>query len=244
MSCVRIAMWSGPRNISTTMMRSFENRPDCAVVDEPLYAHFLAQTGLNHPMREEVLAAQSQDWRDVVAELTTAAPAPLFFQKHMCQHITPDMDLDWLADVRSFFLIRDPARMIASYAQKMDTVTLEALGLPQQKALFEKVRSLTGTAPPVVDAQDVLTDPRGVLSTLCGQLGIAFADDMLAWPAGTRDSDGVWAPHWYDQVHTSTGFRTPPAAPPAPLPAALAPLTEAAQEIYAQFCRVKISAGV
>ncbi|MCG8440726.1 MAG: hypothetical protein MI723_02850 [Caulobacterales bacterium] len=206
----RIAMWSGPRNISTTMMRSFENRPDCVVVDEPFYACFLSVTGARHPMREAVIASQPTDWRAVVADLTEAeAGAPIVFQKHMTHHLTPEMDREWLADLDHVFLIREPARMVASYAARMEEVTPDALGLAAEARLFDEVAERTGRAPPVVDAGDVCADPRGVLTKLCAALAIPFREEMLAWPAGRRDSDGVWAPHWYGAVETSTGFRAP-----------------------------------
>lgn len=208
MTAVRIAMWSGPRNISTAMMRAFENRADCAVVDEPLYAHYLAETGDDHPMRSEVLASQPNDWRDVAAGLTGPLPAgaTVHYQKHMSHHLLPGVGRGWLAELRHAFLIRDPRAMLASYRQKRATVSLEELGLPQQVELFEWVREKAGQLPPVVDSADVLRDPRGVLSALCAALGIAFDEAMLSWPPGPRASDGVWAPHWYDAVLRSSGF--------------------------------------
>ncbi|MEM9234551.1 MAG: HAD family hydrolase, partial [Pseudomonadota bacterium] len=162
----RIAMWSGPRNISTTMMRSFENRADTAVTDEPLYAHYLTVTGHIHPMQEDILSAQSGDWREVVAGLTTDTPAPVWFQKHMTQHITPNMDLGWLASLDHFFLIRDPRLMAPSFLRKMGTARPEDLGLDQELVLFREVERLTGKAPPVVDANDVLNNPEAVLTKL------------------------------------------------------------------------------
>jgi hypothetical protein len=231
MSCVRIAMWSGPRNISTAMMRSFENRPDCAVIDEPLYAHYLIETGVDHPMRADVLAAQRADWRAVTAELTTAEPAPIYFQKHMCHHVTSSMGTDWLDGLKHMFLIRDPARVIASYAAKMETMTLEGLGLPAQLRLFERVSLRAGAPPPVIDAEQVLADPKGALSALCAALAIPFTEAMLSWPPGPRASDGVWAPHWYGSVERSTGFLRPPTITPE-LPGHLTPLLEEARPYY------------
>lgn len=205
----RLCMWSGPRNISTTMMRSFENRPDTAVIDEPFYAAYLEATGFKHPMRAEVLRAQPTDWRVVAAELQQAAPAPLYFQKHMTQHILPHIDLQWAAEMQHFFLIRDPALMAASFAKKMGTVTPDDLGVDQQAKLFAAITALTGTPPPIVDAQDILGAPEQMLRRLCEALGISFADEMLSWPAGPRETDGVWASHWYDAVHQSTTFMPP-----------------------------------
>jgi hypothetical protein len=182
-------------------------------------------------MRAEVLAAQNADWRAVTAELTTAEPAPIYFQKHMCHHVTNAVGADWLDSLTHMFLIRDPARMIASYAAKMESVTLEGLGLPAQLRLFESVSARAGAPPPVIDAEQVLADPKGALSALCAALAIPFTETMLSWPPGPRSSDGVWAPHWYASVERSTGFRPPPNDPPEP-PARLAPLLEEARPYY------------
>jgi len=216
---VRIAMWSGPRNISTAMMRSFENRPDTTVVDEPFYAAYLAETGFDHPMREAVLASQPTDWREVARSLTEEAPggAPVFYQKHMTHHMLPGFGLDWTSKCRNAFLIRDPRRVLASYAKKRERPTLADIGVERQGELFDREADRLGRAPPVVESADVLRDPKATLSRLCEALGIAFSDAMLAWPAGRRDSDGVWAAAWYDAVERSTGFEPPSdlAEPPA-----------------------------
>ena len=203
-----VAMWSGPRNISTAMMRAWENRDDCVVWDEPLYAYYLARTGIDHPGAEEVIAAGDTDWRAVVARCTGPIPGshPLHFQKHMTHHVLDEMDRDWLAQVNSFFLIRDPREVIASYARVRERVTVEDVGIPQQARLFDHVTTLRGTTAPVVDARDVLSDPRGMLRALCGALGLPFSEAMLRWPKGPRDSDGVWARYWYASVEQSTGF--------------------------------------
>jgi hypothetical protein len=206
MQTQRIAMWSGPRNISTAMMRSFENRPDCAVIDEPFYAAYLATTGYQHPGQDDILASQPQDWRVVAAALCSDAPAALYYQKHMTQHILPQMDLSFSEQLSNCFLIREPRRIIASYARVRPQFQLEELGFPQQLRLFERECERLGSAPPVLDAAVTLADPRRVLGALCRALDIAFDERMLSWPAGPRDSDGVWAPHWYDSVWSSTGF--------------------------------------
>jgi hypothetical protein len=216
---VRIAMWSGPRNISTAMMRAWENRPDTAVVDEPFYAFFLAESGLDHPARDEVIASQPTDWQDVVAGLLGPVPGgrPVFYQKHMTHHVLPQLGLDWLAEVTNCFLIRHPREMVASYVETRSEPTLEDLGYVQQAVLFHRVADRLGDAPPVLDAKDVLTDPEGMLTALCGRVGVAFTPAMLAWPPGPRDTDGVWAPHWYASVERSTGFIPyRPSAKPVP----------------------------
>jgi hypothetical protein len=231
MSTVRIAMWSGPRNISTAMMRSFENRADCAVVDEPFYAAYLAQTGLDHPMRDEVLAAQPQDWR-AVADGLAAAEGLVVYEKHMAHHMLPGFGLDWIKDCRNAFLIRDPAEVLASYVAKRGHVTLEDIGVVRQREIFEREADRLGRAPPAVRGADVTADPRGTLSALCDALGIAFDDAMLSWPAGARHSDGVWAPAWYDSVWRSTGFAAPERTAYPPLPDELKRIAEAARPHY------------
>jgi hypothetical protein len=207
-SGLRIAMWSGPRNISTAMMRAWENREDTAVVDEPFYAHYLQVTGVNHPGREDVLKSQSTDAAEVAAMLTGPIPEgkSVWYQKHMTQHMLPDTPLNWLDQVSNCFLIRDPEQVVASFTiQRPDAAAWE-LGFEQQARLFDYVCDLLGHAPPVIDAADVLKDPRGTLSALCAKLGIPFSERMLHWPPGPRASDGVWAPHWYAAVERSTGF--------------------------------------
>lgn len=211
MSCaatLRIAMWSGPRNISTTMMRAFENRADTSVSDEPFYAAYLAATGYDHPLRAAVLLSQPQDWPAVAARLIGDAPEgrPVWYQKHMTHHMLPGFGLDWMDQVTSAFLIRAPEAVLASYTAKREAVSLEEIGLPAQVELFDRVADRTGSAPVVLDARDVVTDPRAALMALCARCGIGFDPVMLSWPAGRRASDGVWAPAWYDKVEASTGF--------------------------------------
>jgi hypothetical protein len=228
-------MWSGPRNISTAMMRSFENRSDCAVSDEPFYAAYLAETGLDHPMRDEVLASQPTDWRAVAAALAGPAPggAKVWYQKHMTHHMLDGFGLDWADGAVNAFLIRDPARVLASYVVKRGEVTLADIGVERQRELFEREADRLGAPPPVVEGRDVLADPAATLGRLCAALGVAFDPAMLAWPAGPRDSDGVWAPAWYDAVERSTGFGPPPdeTAPPA-LTDDLRRIAEAARPHY------------
>jgi hypothetical protein len=204
-------MWSGPRNISTAMLRSFGARPDTAVVDEPFYAAYLARTGIVHPMRDEVLESQPNDWRDVVKALLGPAPEgkAVFYQKHMTHHMLADFGRDWIGQVRNAFLIRDPAAVLASYVQKRTEVTLADIGIVQQRELFDREADRIGKAPPVVEGVDVLAHPASTLRLLCTALGIDYTDAMLHWPPGRRASDGVWAPAWYDAVEKSTGFDPP-----------------------------------
>jgi hypothetical protein len=230
-SPLRLAMWSGPRNISTAMMRAWENRGDCAVSDEPLYAAYLAATGLDHPGRDEVIADGDTDSRRVAQALTTAPTPggrPIWYQKHMAHHLLPGQDTAWVLRLVNVFLIRDPAEVVESYLKSRASVTPEDIGLLQQVALFEEVANHLGSAPPVIDADDFLRAPGAHLRVLCERLGIAFTERMLAWPPGRRDTDGVWAPHWYDAVWKSTGFE--PWRPRSPQ------LTDHAQRV-ADACR-------
>mgnify|MGYP001822814814 FL=1 len=205
---LRIAMWSGPRNISTALMRSWENRPVCSVVDEPFYAAYLADTGLDHPCRKEILVAQSTDYGKVIEELTTYPVATeLQYQKQMTHHIPRGMGMKWCASLKHCFLIRDPAQVIASYVQKMPNVDEDAIGIRRQAELFEQIAELTGEAPVIIDSNDVLKNPEKILAELCQRLGIAFfREAMLSWPTGRRESDGIWASHWYHNVEKSSGF--------------------------------------
>lgn len=241
---VRIAMWSGPRNISTAMMRAFGNRPDTVVTDEPLYGHYLLRTGLDHPGREAVIGAQETDWRKVTAALTGPVPGGrrVWYQKHMTHHLLPEIGRDWLDRLTNCFLIRDPREVLASYVRTRAQPTLADLGLPQQVAIFEQVRARTGRVPPVLDARDVLGDPRRMLGLLCATIGIPFSERMLAWPPGPRPSDGVWGRHWYQSVWRSTGFR-PYQPPTTPLPEALQPLAEACAPYYRMLHAHRLGVG-
>lgn len=208
---LHLAMWSGPRNISTAMMRAFENRGDCEVVDEPLYAHYLAYTGLDHPGREEVIAAGETDWHKVAARLTAPAAggAALMYQKHMTHHLLAHIGRAWLAPLTHVFLIRDPRRVLVSYLRSRPTAVAADIGVLQQQELFEYLGRASGSLPTVIDAGEFLKDPEGQLRALCTLLRIEFTPRMLRWPAGPRPSDGVWAPYWYEQVCRSTGFESP-----------------------------------
>ena len=200
-------MWSGPRNISTAMMRSWENRPDTVVVDEPLYPHFLAATGIDHPGRDEVLAVGETDWRVVVEGLLGPVPggAPVFYQKHMAHHLVDGMDHAWMRGLTNVLLIRDPREVVSSYIKSRADVTADDIGLPQQTMLYDEWVA-AGSTPRIIDSADFLGAPEPYLRGLCDLVGIAFTDLMLSWPPGRRDTDGVWGPYWYDAVWASTGF--------------------------------------
>lgn len=207
-------MWSGPRNISTAMMRSWGNRPDTVVVDEPFYACYLKATGEDHPGAEEVVATGETDWRKVIAQITGPIPEgkSVFFQKQMTHHLLPEMDRQWLGSVTNCFLIRNPGEVIASYIKRRENPALEDLGFVQQKEIFDFVRGKTNrptaSVPPVIDARDVLENPERVLRLLCDAVGIEFHSSMLSWPPGLRETDGIWAKYWYDDVAGSTSFRS------------------------------------
>jgi hypothetical protein len=200
-------MWSGPRNISTAMMRAWENRPDTVVVDEPLYSAYLSRTGIDHPMREEVIASQPRELDAAVATLSAPLPAgvSVHYAKHMSHHVSRDMDLRWTLEFRNVLLIRDPAEVVASYTRAREQCEPEDIGIPQQGWLLE-LWDEHGADVPIVDGGDFLRAPREHLEWLCDWLGIPFYEEMLSWPEGPRDSDGVWAPHWYAAVWKSTGF--------------------------------------
>jgi hypothetical protein len=249
-------MWSGPRTLSTALMRSFENRPGTVVVDEPLYAYYLARTGIDHPGREEIIGSMPTGWADVVRGLVAGELPPgttVYYQKHMTHHLLPEVDRDALAGLRHAFLIRDPRRLLASYAKVRDTPTLADLGLEQQVEIFRRFGG------PVIDAADLAARPRPVLEALCDALGIPFDEAMLAWPPGPRHTDGVWARYWYSGVWASTGF-TPPrhadagqAAPGrteaisakgrgADLPGELEPLAARCQPFYDELVARRLTA--
>ena len=224
-------MWSGPRNISTAMMYSFGNRADCLAWDEPFYAFSLIHHGNDHPMRDAIIAANDADWRSLVAKCTGPAAKPLFYQKHMTHHMLPGYDRSWLLKLTNAFLIRAPERVLASYTKKWSEVSLRDIGFVEQAEIFDMVAQKLGRAPPVVDADDVLADPRHVLEALCRACGIGFDDAMLSWPRGTKPFDGVWAPHWYNAVWQSTGFAKPE-APAHTLPDHLSRIADAARPLY------------
>jgi len=208
MTTLRIAMWSGPRNISTAMMRSFENRPDTEVWDEPMYGHYLHRTGIPHPGAEEVIADQGTDWQAIAARCHDNPPnnSSVFYQKHMTMHLLPEMGWDWLRGLTNCFLIRQPDQVVASYSKVRPDLTLEDLGFRQQAELFDYIIKTTGTLPMVIDSKDFLLNPEGMLRAMCLHLGITFRSEMISWPAGKRDSDGVWGKYWYETVWASTSF--------------------------------------
>lgn len=201
-----LAMWSGPRNISTAMMYSFGNRTDCEAWDEPFYGFSLTTKGNDHPMRDEIIASMETDWDRLVKKCTTPSAKPLLYQKHMTHHMLEGHDRSFILELTNAFLIRDPARVLASYAKKWSDVDLRAIGFVEQSEIFDMVAQKLGHAPPVIDAEDVLANPRATLSKLCSACGISFEEAMLKWPKGPKSFDGVWASHWYNAVWKSESF--------------------------------------
>ena len=240
---VRIAMWSGPRNLSTAMMRSFGSRSDTFVSDEPFYGCFLKESGADHPMRDEVIAAMDCHWRSVMEMLGAVPPdgAAVWYQKHMWHHMTGPVGYDDFDGFIHAFLIREPERMIASYLRKREIAAFEDFGLERQTEFFEREADRLGSAPPVIDANDVLTDPEGVLSSLCAGLGIAWDRAMLAWAPGRRSTDGPWAPHWYAAVEASCGFG-PPESEPVELPDDARRLADQCRPYYEQLAEHRLKA--
>jgi hypothetical protein len=231
---VRIAMWSGPRNISTAMMRSWGNRPDTFVCDEPFYAFYLRATGLPHPGVEEVIATGETNPRKVIDRLVGELPdgKRIFYQKQMTHHLLPEIDRSWLSAVTNCFLIRDPAEVIVSYIRKNNDPTLEDVGFVQQMEIFDWVCRQTGAIPPVIDAHDVLENPERTLRRLCEAVRVEFDGAMLAWPPGLRETDGSWAKHWYGEVAKTTSFRKPERREPPAVPERSREVWRRARECY------------
>jgi Sulfotransferase domain len=242
MNATTIAMWSGPRNISTAMMYAFGNRPDCQAWDEPFYAFSLKTLGNDHPMRAEIIAENDSDWDRLVARCVggPAPPKTVFYQKHMTHHMLPGYDRRWILQVANAFLIREPERVLASYAQKWSEVSLRAIGFIEQGEIFDMVAQKLGRAPPVVDADDILGNPRDMLNTLCETCGIPFLEEMLHWPKGPKPFDGNWAKHWYNAAWQSTGFAKPPNTAPE-LPDELKRIADEARPIYERLKRFSIA---
>jgi hypothetical protein len=226
-------MWSGPRNISTAMLRAWENRPDTFVCDEPLYAHYLLHTQTPHPGADYVIRHHETDWRKVVGWLTGDIPEgkSIFYQKHMTHHLLPSVEREWLDHVENVFLLREPREVLASLVQVLPQPRLEDTGIPQQRALFKWVQGRTGRTPLVLDAHNVLERPEAMLRLLCARLEVPFTPAMLSWLPGPRKTDGVWAKYWYDAVYRSTGFQ--PYRPKAVVvPESLNELLEQAEKDY------------
>lgn len=236
---MKIACWSGPRNISTALMYAFANRADCGAVDEPFYAAYLAATGKDHPMRDEVLASQPTDPEAVIASLLQAESTPHSYHKHMAQHMLPHIRRDWCSGMAHVLLIRHPARVVASFTKGFAEAQLEDIGAVQLAGIYDDLVA-QGIDPVVIEGSDVRADPEGMLRRLCDQIGLPWDPAMLAWEAGPKPVDGVWAPVWYDAVHASTGFAGPEGDLPV-LEGRMAEMAEAAMPFYDRLAAVKLS---
>jgi hypothetical protein len=236
-----VAMWSPPRTISTALMRSWDNRPDTVVCDEPLYAYFLKATGVSHPVAEEIITQHDNQWQSVVSWLTGPVPEgrEIFYQKHMAHHLLPQIDRGWLDCVTNCFLIRKPREMLTSYVKKNGLPRLEDTGYPQMLEIFQQVRSRGESTPPVIDSRDLLEDPPLILSRLCSSLDIPFTEKMLSWPPGPRATDGVWADHWYKEVLNTTSFG-PYRPKPDQVPDELSEVFARCEEIYQELFEYRL----
>jgi hypothetical protein len=238
----RIAMWSGPRNISTAMMRSFENRIDTCVVDEPFYGFYLEKTGLEHPGKHDIISSMQCDGNLVADSLVSSglpAGQTVYYQKHMTQHILPNIDLSFTKKLRNVFLLRDPAKIITSYAKVRSQFDIWDLGLLQQWQIYQYCLKNNDEKPIVIDSETVLDNPKKALSALCQQLNITFSDRMLNWPQGRRSTDGVWAPYWYGNVNQSTSFSTS-SENVENIPDAYMCIYQEAKDIYQQLCQTQV----
>lgn len=241
---IRIAMWSGPRNLSTALMRSFGSRPDTIVSDEPFYGCYLKQSGDPQPMADAVIASMDCDWSSVARNITGPAPdrSAIWYQKHMAHHMVGPIGHHDLPGLRHAFLIRDPGRVVASYCAKRVRVRPEHLGSEKLLEYFEREADRLGHAPPVIDSADVLRDPPGVLALLCAALGISYREEMLSWPQGPHARDGIWGLHWYDAVNASTSFETRGEDPVLLDPEAQA-IADACRPSYERLARYRLGSG-
>ena len=239
--CLRLSVWSGPRNVSTALMYSFRQRPDTRVIDEPLYGHYLAVTDADHPASEEVTAAMDNDGERVVRRVMLGpCDKPIVFFKNMAHHLV-GLDRGFLQEITNVLLTRDPREMLPSLAEQLPSPTLRDTGLAEQVEILDA--ALDGGNPPIVlDARELLLDPASVLRETCERLRIPFDGAMLRWPAGPKPEDGVWARHWYRNVHASTGFGEY-RPKPEPFPEALEPLLRECLPLYEELRRHAITAG-
>lgn len=241
---MRLAMWSGPRNVSTALMRAFDSRSDCVVSDEPLYGYYLKKTRARHPIAEEVIAAMTTDWPTLTRDLTGPIPGgkQLWYQKHMAHHLLDEIPRDWLCQLHNVFLIREPRSMLVSLLKVLDEVEINDTGLPQQVDLFRWESERTGRIPAVVDSRELLLDPAGVLRQLCDRVGIEYSDQMLSWEAGSRETDGVWEAHWYGKATNSTGF-TPYHDSDTDVPADYESLARQCEYLYQELAAFRLLAS-
>ena len=201
-----ISMWSGPRNLSTALMRSFGNRSDVTnVLDEPFYASYLVSTNKDHPMKKEVIQSQLTNIDDVKKNCQVANKG-ITYQKHMTHHII-DKDYSWMNQLINCFLIRNPKMVVHSFMKSWNDGGFEDIGFQQQYDIYKYVQENINDKPIIIDASKLRNDPKRVLSKFCEIVGLEWDEKMLSWSTGLKDYDGVWAKHWYPSVLNSTSFK-------------------------------------
>ena len=200
-----IFMWSGPRNLSTALMRSFENRDDTIVHDEPFYGYYLFKTQLNHPMKDEIISNYPIAQNEIIKNITTKQKNKIYYQKHMTHHIVKNTRIEWIKKGYNCFLIRHPSKVINSYIQKNTLRNINDIGFKKQFEIFKKIKK-NNSKFLVINADDILINPIDSMKKLCKKLNINFSKKMLNWPKGKRNTDGIWSKVWYKKVEQSTTF--------------------------------------
>ena len=237
---INLAVWSGPRNISTALMYSFGNRDDFEIIDEPFYGNYLIETGLDHPMREKIILSQPENVTDVIDNLTKdrSIIGKNLYQKHMTHHMVRSVPRGWFDQVNHVFLLRHPARVISSFAKKYNRISEQDIGFKKQVELFLEITE-RGLKPIVVNSEDIRKKPEETLTKLCDRINLSFQKSMLYWSKGGQIKDGVWASHWYGSAHKSTGFSGPEDTLPN-LKGRNANLAEASMPFYSSLLRFAI----
>ena len=207
MTKTRLAVWSGPRNISTSLMRSFSNRGDCKVMDEPFYGAYLFKTRKCHPLRDEIIKNMSTNYNEIAKRCSESNfSEKILYQKQMAHHLCSELDLKFLDRVHNIFLIREPEYVVRSFNEKVENFGLEDIGIKQQLRIFEYLLEKTGRAPFVFSSSDLLAKPEETLRKICKHAGIKFSKKMLSWPKGPHPDDGIWGKIWYHNTNKSTSF--------------------------------------
>jgi hypothetical protein len=204
---MKIACWSGPRNISTALMRSWSSREDTFVSDEPFYSYYLKEQQLKHPMHKEIIDFYPHRYNDIVRNLTSGIPKgkKYWYQKHMAHHMVGIEDFSWLKDFKNYFLIRHPKDVINSFIKKNTLNSVQELGYPQQLQIIEFLQK-NNLEFRIINSDDLLDSPKKKLYDWCNHLNIKFDSRMLSWKKGPHTNDGIWGKHWYDSVYKTTSF--------------------------------------
>ena len=204
-----IAMWSGPRNLSTALMYSFENRGDTKIEDEPFYGYFLSNNQIMHPDRDVIINIMETDKYKLISYLSDIENLQnerIWYQKQMTHHINITDDISWIKHITNCFLIRDPMDVIISYKKIYSEVSMNLIGLEQQNKIFDYVLNNINDKPLVIDAHDLRNDPENILKKACQKLNIKFTKKMIQWTAGPKKNEGVWGEYWYQNVWNTTSF--------------------------------------